>query len=104
MKEHECTFVEEQESTGRKILPPCIECGATAYDAIQNLRNNRLIPGERYGFIKILSGTLGGFRLVGPDGNLHFYWLESDESLAEYDGWSRPTQKGDNSPEEHFRD
>lgn len=34
---HECVFVEEQEPNGRLVLPPCLECGLTAMDALQTL-------------------------------------------------------------------
>jgi len=37
--EHMCVFVEEAEPSGRLILPPCLECGATAMDAIEYLRS-----------------------------------------------------------------
>ena len=37
--EHECTFVEEQEPSGRLILPPCLVCGLTAMDALEQLRD-----------------------------------------------------------------
>lgn len=37
MTEHECVFVEEQESSGRLVLPPCIVCGLTAMDALEQL-------------------------------------------------------------------
>ncbi len=37
MTEHECVFVEEQEPTGRPILPPCIVCSTTAMDALSAL-------------------------------------------------------------------
>jgi len=36
--EHECVFVEEQEPSGRLVLPPCIVCGLTAMDALEQLR------------------------------------------------------------------
>lgn len=36
--EHECVFVEEQEPSGRLILPPCIICGCSAMDALDLLR------------------------------------------------------------------
>lgn len=32
--EHEHQFVEEQESSGRLVLAPCLTCGLTAADAI----------------------------------------------------------------------
>lgn len=35
---HECVFVEEQEPSGRLILPPCIVCGFTAMDALEQMR------------------------------------------------------------------
>ena len=35
---HECVFVEEQEPSGRLVLPPCIVCGCTAMDALDQLR------------------------------------------------------------------
>lgn len=35
--EHECVFVEEQEPSGRLILPPCLVCGTTAMDALTQL-------------------------------------------------------------------
>lgn len=35
---HECVFVEEQEPAGRLILPPCIVCGLSAMDALEQLR------------------------------------------------------------------
>lgn len=38
MSEHECVFVEEQEPSGRLVLPPCIVCGTTAMDALDQLR------------------------------------------------------------------
>jgi hypothetical protein len=38
MSAHECVFVEEQEPSGRLILPPCIVCGTTAMDALDQLR------------------------------------------------------------------
>lgn len=34
----EHTFVEEQEPSGRLVLPPCISCGFTAMDALDRLR------------------------------------------------------------------
>ncbi len=37
--EHECVFVEEQEPSGRLILPPCIVCGTTAMDALHFMQN-----------------------------------------------------------------
>jgi hypothetical protein len=37
-QDHECVFVEEQEPSGRLILPPCIVCGCTAIDALDQLR------------------------------------------------------------------
>ena len=36
--EHECVFVEEQEPSGRLILPPCLVCGVTAMDALLKMR------------------------------------------------------------------
>lgn len=36
---HECVFVEEQEPTGRLVLPPCIVCGCAAMDALIQLRD-----------------------------------------------------------------
>ena len=38
MTEHECVFVEEQEPSGRLVLPPCIVCDTSAMDAIAQLR------------------------------------------------------------------
>lgn len=35
--EHECVFVEEQEPSGRLILPPCLVCGITAMDALAEM-------------------------------------------------------------------
>lgn len=35
---HECVFVEEQEPSGRLVLPPCIVCELPALDALQQLR------------------------------------------------------------------
>jgi len=35
--EHECVFVEEAEPNGRLILPPCLICGFTAMDALEQL-------------------------------------------------------------------
>lgn len=32
---NECVFVEEQEPSGRRVLPPCITCGITAMDALE---------------------------------------------------------------------
>jgi hypothetical protein len=37
---HECVFVEEEEPSGRLILPPCIVCGCTAMDAVIQLRDD----------------------------------------------------------------
>lgn len=37
VEEHECVFVEEQEPSGRLVLPPCIVCGFTAMDALAQL-------------------------------------------------------------------
>jgi hypothetical protein len=34
---HECVFIEEQEPSGRLVLPPCIVCGYTAMDALEQL-------------------------------------------------------------------
>jgi hypothetical protein len=34
---HECVFVEEQEPSGRLVIPPCIVCGTTAMDALDTL-------------------------------------------------------------------
>lgn len=38
---HECVFVEEQEPSGRLVLPPCIVCGFTAMDALARLKAER---------------------------------------------------------------
>jgi hypothetical protein len=35
---HECVFVEEQEPSGRLILPPCLVCGLPAMEALEQLR------------------------------------------------------------------
>lgn len=35
---HECVFVEEQEPSGRLVLPPCIVCDLSAMDALEQLR------------------------------------------------------------------
>lgn len=35
---HECVFVEEQEPSGRLVLPPCLVCGLSALDALDQLR------------------------------------------------------------------
>jgi hypothetical protein len=35
---HECVFVEEEEPSGRLVLPPCIVCDAAALDALDQLR------------------------------------------------------------------
>ena len=40
-EEHECVFVEEQEPSGRLILPPCLVCGMAAMDALEQLRGDR---------------------------------------------------------------
>lgn len=34
---HEHVFVEEQEPSGRLVLPPCIVCGLAAVDALEQL-------------------------------------------------------------------
>lgn len=34
----ECVFVEEQEPSGRLVLPPCIVCGLAAMDALAECR------------------------------------------------------------------
>lgn len=39
--EHECVFVEEEEPSGRLILPPCIVCRTSAMDALGQLRRER---------------------------------------------------------------
>jgi hypothetical protein len=39
--DHEHVFVEEQEPSGRLVLPPCIVCDLTAMDAIFQLREER---------------------------------------------------------------
>lgn len=36
---HECVFVEEQEPSGRLVLPPCLICGLAAMDALAQLRD-----------------------------------------------------------------
>lgn len=38
MGTHECVFPEEQEPSGRLILAPCLVCGCTALDALEQLR------------------------------------------------------------------
>lgn len=38
--DHECVFVEEQEPSGRLILPPCIVCGMAVLDALEQLRGS----------------------------------------------------------------
>ena len=38
---HECVFVEEQEPSGRLVLPPCIVCGTPAMDALDQLRGKQ---------------------------------------------------------------
>jgi hypothetical protein len=35
---HDCTFVEEQEQSGRLILGPCLECGLPAMEIAEQLR------------------------------------------------------------------
>lgn len=35
---HECVFAEEQEPSGRLILGPCLTCGYSAMDALDQLR------------------------------------------------------------------
>lgn len=37
-EEHDCAFGEEQEPSGRRILGPCLICGRTALDALQEIR------------------------------------------------------------------
>lgn len=39
--EHECVFVEEQEPSGRLILPPCIVCGLAAMDALEQMKEEQ---------------------------------------------------------------
>ena len=39
---HECVFVEEQEPSGRLVLPPCVVCGYSAMDALSQLRAARM--------------------------------------------------------------
>ncbi len=34
---HECRFVEEQEPEGRLVLGPCLTCGLSAMDAMEQL-------------------------------------------------------------------
>lgn len=41
MSEHECVFVEEQEPSGRLVLPPCLVCGLAAMDAMGRLQAER---------------------------------------------------------------
>lgn len=40
MTSHECVFVEEQEPSARLILTPCLVCGTTAMDALDQLRRD----------------------------------------------------------------
>ena len=40
-EKHQCVFVEEQEPNGRLVLPPCIVCGFTAMDALEQLDKER---------------------------------------------------------------
>lgn len=51
---HEHCFCEEQEPTGRLVLPPCVECGMTAMDAIIALRSNISLLEEEINVIKRL--------------------------------------------------
>ena len=39
MTDHECTFVEEQEPSGRLILGPCLECGVAAIEAMADRKD-----------------------------------------------------------------
>lgn len=41
MAEHECVFVEEEEPSGRLILPPCLVCNLPALEALEQLRQER---------------------------------------------------------------
>ena len=45
---HECVFVEEEEPLGRLILPPCITCGLTALDALEQMRQERRAAGQAW--------------------------------------------------------
>lgn len=36
---HECVFVEEEEPSGRLILPPCLVCGTAAAEAVGLLKD-----------------------------------------------------------------
>lgn len=40
MTDHECVFVEEQEPSGRLVLPPCIVCGVAAMDALESVKRD----------------------------------------------------------------
>jgi len=39
--DHEHTFAEEQEPSGRLILTPCLTCGMSALDAMARLASER---------------------------------------------------------------
>lgn len=38
---HDCVFVEEEEPSGRLVLPPCIICGCTALSALEQLAGGK---------------------------------------------------------------
>jgi hypothetical protein len=63
---HECVYVEEQEPSGRLILPPCLICGTTAMDAIEQIRGDVLVihkPAQLWTEAEVLIDEVTGERV-----------------------------------------
>jgi hypothetical protein len=65
---HECRFVEEQEPSGRLILGPCLVCGLSALDAMDQLRGYVRAADRRMHLI--LTTIYGTHGYVAADGEI----------------------------------
>jgi hypothetical protein len=88
-EQHECVFVEEQEPSGRLILPPCIVCGMTAMDSLNELRHHA--AGDEWApFADLLEGgdlPAFGYRCIvriGDDGEMHLDYAWSGDKVQGY--------------------
>lgn len=87
--EHECVFVEEQEPSGRLILPPCIVCGLSALDSLNQLRHHA--AGDEWApFADMLEADdvpTFGYRClvrIGDDGEMHLDFAHEGDKVQGY--------------------
>ena len=64
---HECVFIEEEEPSGRLILPPCIVCGLPAIQALVQVKAQHDIGSEIAEHLRVVVQTLKDMGHVTPD-------------------------------------